>query len=364
MRKLTHMRSNVPSTNASASPSLKKISSIIAADVAIDLGTANTLVYVKGLGIVLNEPSVVALDVKSGKILAIGSEAKKMFGKTSRSVRCVRPMRDGVIADFQVTSEMIRHMLLQVKNRWSLIRPRAIIGVPSDITQVEKRAVLDAALSAGMRQVFLVEESMAAAVGTELPVDQPIGSMVVDIGGGTSEIAIVSLNGTMYSHAIRVAGDKMDEAIQRFIRQRCGLEISIFEAERAKITVGSLLRHAPMLTMTVYGRDVTSGMPRALEITNETIRQALHEPLCAIVSTIYTALENVSPEVAQDILANGVSLVGGGSLLRGLPEKLTEKSGIRFTRDADPLTSVVRGVGKMVENIDAIRMLCVDELAA
>lgn len=343
---------------------LRKLSSVMASDVAIDLGTANTLVYVKGLGIVLNEPSVVAVDSKSGKILAIGSDAKKMFGKTSRAIQCIRPMRDGVIADFQVTSEMIRYMLQQVNNRWSLIRPRAVIGVPSDITQVEKRAVLDAALSAGMRQVYLVEESMAAAVGTDLPVSRPVGSMVVDIGGGTSEIAIVSLNGTMYSHAIRIAGDKMDEAIQRFIRQKCGVEISVFEAERAKITVGSLLRHAPLLTMTVYGRDVTSGMPRALEITNEIIRQALHEPLCNIVGAIYTALENVSPEVAQDILANGVYLVGGGSLLRGLPEKLTEKSGIRFIRDSDPLTSVVRGVGKMVEDIDSMKTLCVDELAA
>jgi rod shape-determining protein MreB len=273
-------------------------------------------------------------------------------------------MRDGVIADFRVTSEMIRHMLNAVRTRWSLIKPRAIIGVPSDITQVEKRAVLDAALSAGMRQVYLIEESMAAAVGSSLPVDQPIGSMVVDIGGGTTEIAIVSLSGTMYSFAIRVAGDKMDEAIQRFIRQKCGLEISIFEAERAKITVGSLLRHAPLLTMTIYGRDLASGMPRSLEITNETIRQALHEPLCSIVGAIYTALENVSPEVAQDILANGVHLVGGGSLLRGLAEKLTERSGIQFVRDADPLTCVVRGVGRIVENLDAMKKLCMQDLAA
>jgi rod shape-determining protein MreB len=341
-----------------------KVSAVIAADVAIDLGTANTLVYVKGLGIVLNEPSVVALDAETDEILAVGSAAKQMYGKTSRAVRCVRPMRDGVIADFRVTSEMIRYMLNAVRTRWSLIKPRAIIGVPSDITQVEKRAVLDAALSAGMRQVYLIEESMAAAVGSSLPVDQPIGSMVVDIGGGTTEIAIVSLSGTMYSFAIRVAGDKMDEAIQRFIRQKCGLEISIFEAERAKITVGSLLRHAPLLTMTIYGRDLASGMPRSLEITNETIRQALHEPLCAIVGAIYTALENVSPEVAQDILSNGVHLVGGGSMLRGLAEKLTERSGIRFIRDSDPLTCVVRGVGRIVENLDSMKKLCMHELAA
>ncbi len=341
-----------------------KLSSLIAADVAIDLGTANTLVYVKGLGIVLNEPSVVAVDTETGEVLAVGAAAKQMYGKTSRAVRCIRPMRDGVIADFKITCEMIRYMLGAVRKRWSLIRPRAVIGVPSDITQVEKRAVLDAAISAGMRQVYLIEESMAAAVGSSLPVDQPIGSMVVDIGGGTTEIAIVSLSGTMYSYAIRVAGDKMDEAIQRYVRQRCGLEISIFEAERAKITVGSLLRHAPMLTMTIYGRDVASGMPRSLEITNDTIRQALHEPLCSIVGAIYTALENVLPEVAQDILANGVHLVGGGSLLRGLAEKLTERSGIKFIRDADPLTCVVRGVGRIIENMDSMKKLCMHELAA
>lgn len=341
-----------------------KLSSVIAADVAIDLGTANTLIYVKGLGIVLNEPSVVAVDTETDRVIAIGSAAKRMFGKTSRSVRCVRPMRDGVIADFRITSEMIRHMINEVTTRWSLIKPRAIIGVPSDITQVEKRAVLDAALSAGMRHVHLIEESMAAAVGSSLPVEQPIGSMVVDIGGGTTEIAIVSLSGTMYSFAIRIAGDKMDEAIQRFIRQKCGLEISIFEAERAKITVGSLLRHAPMLTMTIYGRDLASGMPRAVEITNETIRQALHEPLCSIAGAIYTALENISPEVAQDILANGVHLVGGGSLLRGLAEKLSERSGIQFVRDSDPLTCVVRGAGRIVDNLDSMKQLCLQPLAA
>lgn len=341
-----------------------KLSSLIAADVAIDLGTANTLVYVKGLGVVLNEPSVVAVDAETGDVLAVGSQAKEMYGKTSRSVRCIRPMRDGVIADFRITSEMIRHMLKVVTTRWQLVRPRAIIGVPSDITQVEKRAVLDAALSAGMRQVYLIEESMAAAVGSGLPVEQPIGSMVVDIGGGTTEIAIVSLSGMMYSYAIRVGGDKIDEAIQRYVRQRFGLEISIFEAERVKITVGSLLRHAPLLTMTAYGRDLASGMPRAFEINNEMVRAALQEPLCLIVGAIYTALENVSPEAAQDILANGVHLVGGGSLLRGLAEKLTEKSGIQFIRDSEPLTCVVRGVGRIIENLPEMKKLCMLELAA
>lgn len=337
----------------------KKMSSSMSADIAMDLGTANTLVYVKGEGVVLNEPSVVALDAETGELLAVGHAAKQMYGKTSRAVRCVRPIKDGVIADFGVTTEMIKHMLKMVRNRWSLVRPRAVIGVPSDITQVEKRAVLDAALSSGVRQVFLVEESMAAAVGSGLPIEQPIGSMVVDIGGGTTEIAILSLGGTMYTHAIRVAGDEMDEAIQRYVKQRCGLEISIFEAERVKITVGSLLSHTPPLTMKVFGRDVSTGMPRAMEISNETVRPAFQEPLCAIVGAIYTALENISPEVAQDILANGVHLAGGGALIRGLAEKLTEKTGIRFIRDSDPLTCVVRGVGRVVENLDTLKGVCI-----
>jgi len=337
---------------------LKKLSAAMTADVAVDLGTANTLVYLKGVGIVLNEPSVVAVDADTGEVLAVGAAAKQMYGKTSRAIRCIRPIKDGVIADFQVTTEMIKHMLRTVRHRWSLVKPRAVIGVPTDITQVEKRAVLDAALSSGVRQVFLVQESMAAAVGSGLPVEKPMGSMVVDIGGGTTEIAILSLGGTMYSYAIRVAGDEMDEAIQRYLRQRCGLEVSIFEAERIKMTVGSLTRHEPPLTMVTFGRDVATGMPRSMNIDNEQVRVALHEPICAIVGAIYTALENVNPEVSQDILANGVYLAGGGALLRGLAEKLTEKSGIRFIRDADPLTCVVRGVGKVVENLDALKGIC------
>lgn len=337
----------------------KKMSASMSADLAVDLGTANTLVYLKGAGIILNEPSVVALDAETGELLAVGSAAKQMYGKTSRAIRCVRPIKDGVIADFQVTTEMIKYMLRKVRSKWSLLRPRVVIGVPSDITQVEKRAVFDAALSAGMRQVFLVEESMAAAVGSGLPVSQPVGSMVVDIGGGTTEIAILSLGGTMYSYAIRIAGDEMDEAIQRYVKQRCGLEISIFEAERVKVTIGSLLKHTPPLTTTVFGRDVATGLPRAMELDNTVVRAALQEPICAIVGAIYTALENVSPEVAQDILANGVHLAGGGALLRGLAEQLTEKSGITFVRDSDPLTCVVRGVGRIVEDLDNLQSLCI-----
>ncbi len=350
----------IPEKNSLSNSRLwKKVSASMSADLAVDLGTANTLVYLKGAGIILNEPSVVALDAESGELLAVGSAAKQMYGKTSRAIKCVRPIKDGVIADFQVTTEMIKYMLGKVRSKWSLLRPRVVIGVPSDITQVEKRAVFDAAISAGMRQVFLVEESMAAAVGSGLPVSQPVGSMVVDIGGGTTEIAILSLGGTMYSYAIRIAGDEMDEAVQRYIRQRCGLEISIFEAERVKVTIGSLLKHNPPLTTTVFGRDVATGMPRSMVLDNTVVRVALQEPICAIVQAIYTALENVSPEVAQDILANGVHLAGGGAMLRGLAEQLTEKSGITFVRDSDPLTCVVRGVGRIVEDLDNLQRLCI-----
>ncbi len=335
-----------------------KLSGMMGADIAVDLGTANTLVYVKGIGVALNEPSVVAIDAESGDILAVGTAAKQMYGKTSRAIKCIRPIKDGVIADFQVTAEMIRHMIQQVRAQWSLTRPRAVIGVPSDITQVEKRAVIDAAISAGVRQVYLLQESMAAAVGSGLPIEKPIGSMIVDIGGGTTEIAIISLSGTIYTHAIRVAGDELDEAIQRYLKTRHGFEVSIFEAERIKLTIGSLLKHEPALTMTAFGRDVATGLPKAIVLTNNMVRPAFQEPLCAMVQAIYTALENINPEVAQDILSNGVHLAGGGALLRGLAEQLTEKTGIRFSRDSDPLTCVVRGVGRAVENIDAFKGLC------
>jgi rod shape-determining protein MreB len=342
----------------SSLPLWKKLSCFMGSDIAVDLGTANTLVYVKGVGVALNEPSVVAVDAETGELLAVGSAAKQMYGKTSRAIKCIRPIKDGVIADFEVTAEMIRYMINLVRTQWSLVRPRAVIGVPSDITHVEKRAVIDAALSAGVRQVYLLEESMAAAVGSGLPVEKPIGSMIVDIGGGTTEISIISLNGTIYTHAIRIAGDELDESIQRYLKVKLGLEVSIFEAERIKLTIGSLLKHSPALTITAYGRSVADGLPKAMVLTNDLIRPAFQEPLCAMVKAIYTALENINPEVAQDILANGVHLAGGGALLRGLAEQLTEKTGITFTRDSDPLTCVVRGVGRVVENLDDYRNLC------
>jgi rod shape-determining protein MreB and related proteins len=250
--------------------------SLWAADLAMDLGTANSLMYVKGQGIVLNEPSVVAVDESSGRPLAVGHAAKRIFGKTAQSVRVVRPMKDGVIADFEMTALMISHMIRAVARRWSLRRPRIIIGVPSGITQVEKRAVIDAAVCAGVREVRLVEEPMAAALGADLPVDKAVGNMIVDIGGGTTEVAILSLNGTVYSHSIRVAGDEMDEAIQRQIRRLFGLQIGIFEAERVKLILGAALPFGVERKVTVFGRDTSSGHPAQAEISDDIVREALH----------------------------------------------------------------------------------------
>lgn len=328
-------------------------------DMAMDLGTANTLIYVRDRGIALNEPSLVAVDEESGKPLAIGHEAKKIFGKTSRAIRCVRPMKDGVIADFDMTQVMIQNLLQRVQQQWTLLKPRIVIGVPSGITQVEKRAVIDAALGAGVREVHLVDEPMAAALGAGLPIDKAIGNMVVDIGGGTTEVAILSLGGAVYSHSIRVAGDEMDEAIQRQIRRVHNLQIGIFEAERVKILIGSALPFGRPRTVAVTGRDIASSVPRQVEVSDELVRDALNEPISAIISSVATALEQTTPEIAHDVVARGVHLAGGGSLLKGLTERLHRETGISFHRDADPLSCVVRGVGRIVDNFKEMQTLCI-----
>ncbi|MBX7137393.1 MAG: rod shape-determining protein [Oligoflexia bacterium] len=328
-------------------------------DMAMDLGTANTLVYVRNRGIILNEPSVVAVDEESGKAVAVGNAAKRMFGKTSRAVRCIRPMKDGVIADFDMTSLMIDFMLRQARRSRSVHKPRIVIGVPSGITQVEKRAVIDAALASGVREVMLVEEPMAAALGADLPVEKPVGNMVVDIGGGTTEVAIISLNGTLYSHSIRVAGDEMDEAIQREVKRHFGLQIGIFEAERIKLVIGSALPFGKARSITSCGRELATGMPHQIEISDELVREALNEPISAIISSVVTALEQTSAEVAHDIIARGVYLAGGGALLKGLSERLNRETGIQFHRAKDPLSCVVRGVGKIVDNLKEMRVLCI-----
>ncbi len=335
------------------------LGSLWSSDMAMDLGTANTLIYVRNRGIIVNEPSVVAVDEQTGEAVAIGNSAKRMFGKTSRAVRCVRPMKDGVIADFEMTSLMIDYMLKQARKRWSLYRPRLVVGVPSGITQVEKKAVIDAAVCAGVREVLLVEESMAAALGADLPVDKPVGSMIVDIGGGTTEVAIISMSGTLYSHSIRVAGDEMDEAIQREIKRRFKLQIGIFEAERIKLLIGSALPFGRPRMVSACGRDITSSMPQQIEVSDEFVRDSLHEPISAIISSVTTALEQTSAEVAHDIISRGIYLAGGGALLKGLGERLQRETGIKFHRAPDPLSCVVRGVGKIVENLKELQSLCI-----
>lgn len=339
--------------------SWRTFGSLWSSDMAMDLGTANTLIYVRNRGIIVNEPSVVAVDEETGEAVAIGNAAKRMFGKTSRAVRCVRPMKDGVIADFDMTSLMINYMLRQARKRWSLYRPRLVVGIPSGITQVEKKAVIDAALFSGVREVLLVEESMAAALGADLPVDKPVGNMIVDIGGGTTEVAIISMSGTLYSHSIRVAGDEMDEAIQREIKKHYKLQVGIFEAERIKLLIGSALPFGRPRMVGVCGRDISSSMPHQIEVSDEFIRDALHEPISAIISSVTTALEQTSAEVAHDIIARGIYLAGGGALLKGLGERLQRETGIKFYRAPDPLSCVVRGVGKIVENLKELKSLCI-----
>lgn len=326
---------------------------------AMDLGTANTLIYVKRRGIILNEPSVVAVDEESGKPLAVGHEAKDMFGKTSSAIRCVRPMKDGVIADFEMTSTMIRYMLNKVSSRWAIQKPKIVVGVPSGITQVEKRAVMEASLCCGVREVMLVEEPMAAALGVGLPVEKPVGSMIVDIGGGTTEVAIMCMNGTMYSHSIRVAGDEMDEAIQRAVKKEFGLSIGIFEAERLKLVLGSALPFGKPREATAFGRDAATGMPHSVDINDSFIRDAVHEPISAIISSVTTALEQTTPEIARDIMARGIYLAGGGALLKGLSERLQRETGIPFHRAQDPLSCVVRGVGRIIDNLKEMQTLCI-----
>ncbi len=328
-------------------------------DLAMDLGTANTLIYMRGQGIVLNEPSVVAVREDDGSMVAVGREAKDMYGKTAKNVKCVRPLKDGVIADFNMTHIMIKHFLMSVTKRWQMRRPQIIVSVPSGITMVEKRAVIDAALSSGARQIHLIEEPMAAAIGSGLDVTSPVGSMIVDIGGGTTEVAVVSMGSTSYSESVRIAGDEMDEAIEHYVRRAFNLQIGIFEAERIKVAIGSAMPMSQPRELRIYGRDLTNGVPREMIIDDSTVREALREPVQAIVEAVFRALERTSPELAEDIIKRGVYIAGGGSLLAGLPERLSLETGLRFYRAADPLTAIVRGTGKVLESFSEMHEVCI-----
>lgn len=331
-------------------------------DLAIDLGTANTLVFVKGKGIVCNEPSVVVLRKDDKKPIAVGTEAKKMLGKTPSNIIAIRPLKDGVIADFDATSEMLKYFISKVHNRRNFVSPRIIIGVPSAITQVEQRAVKDAAQASGAREVYLIEEPMAAAVGVGLPVGEPTGSMIVDIGGGTTDIAVISLDGIVYNKAARVAGDKMDETIIYHIKRKYNLLIGDRTAELIKIEIGSAYASAgggKPKTMEIKGRDLISGIPKTIVINEEEIREALSEPVNIILDTIKVALENTPPELASDIVDRGIVLAGGGALLKGLDRLITTVTGLPVVVADDPLTAVVRGVGKMLDEMELLKRVAI-----
>lgn len=328
-------------------------------EMAMDLGTANTLIYIKGEGIVLDEPSVVTVHKDTGKVMAVGTAAKEMYGKTAEAFSCIRPLKDGVIADFETTHLMIKDFITRVSKRWQLRKPRLVISIPSGITMVEKRAVMDAALSAGAREIHLVEEPMAAAIGSDLDVKSASGNLIVDIGGGTTEVAVISMGATSYSESVRVAGDEMDEAIQNHIRRKFGLQIGIFEAEKIKIAIGSAVPLEHPEELVVYGRDITMSSPREIVIDDTVVREALKEPLEAIVHAVKRALERTSPELAEDIFRRGICLAGGGSLLTGLAERLTYETGIKFHCTPDPLTAIVRGAGKIVDSFKSMQTVCI-----
>lgn len=329
--------------------------SLFSSDMAIDLGTASTLVYIQKKGVVLNEPSVVAVEKHTNKVLAVGEEAKKMIGRTPGNIAAIRPMREGVIADFDMTQRMLSYFIQKVHNRSMSVRPRIIIGVPSRITQVEQRAVKESAELAGAREVYLIEEPVAAAIGAGLPITEPSGNMVVDIGGGTTDVAIISLGGIVYSESVRVAGDQIDAAIIGYLKREYNLLIGEHMAERIKIELGSAYPLAEKKQMAVKGRDLISGIPRTVLIDDTEVREALQDCITTIVGAIRKALENTPPELAGDIIDRGIVLTGGGSLLQGLDERLREETALPIVQVEDPLTSVVLGVGKTLEELALLR---------
>ena len=331
-------------------------------DLAVDLGTANTLVYVRGRGIVASEPSVVAVykdDRSVRKVVAVGREAKEMLGRTPMSIEAIRPLKDGVIADFEVTEAMFRYFMQKAHNRKTLIRPRVIVCVPSGVTPVERRAVRESAASAGAREVFLIEEPMAAAIGAGLPIMDPCGNMIVDIGGGTTEVAVISLGGIVFSKSLRVAGDKLDEAICQYLKRKYNMLIGERTAEMVKMQIGTAHPNGEILSMAVKGRDLVAGIPRTFHVTSEEIREAILEPVMAIVEAVKTTLEHTPPELAADIVDQGITLSGGGALLRNLDVLIAQETGLPVRVAQDPLTSVVLGSGKALEELDRYKRVTV-----
>lgn len=324
-------------------------------DIGIDLGTANTLVYVKDRGIVLREPSVVAVQAGTKRILAVGEEAKRMLGRTPGNILAIRPMKAGVIADFEITEAMLRYFIKKVHNRRKMVRPRVIISVPSDITEVEKRAVKDSAVHAGAREVFLIEEPMAAAIGVGLPVQEPAGNMIVDIGGGTTEVALISLAGIVFSRSVRVGGDAMDECIAQYMKRVYNLLIGERTSEEIKITMGSAYPMEDETTMEVKGRDLVAGLPKTITVTSAEVREALQEPVSAIVDAIKITLERCPPELSADLVDRGMVLAGGGSLLKGIDKLIAEQTGLPVHIADDPLSAVAEGTGVVLNELNFLR---------
>jgi rod shape-determining protein MreB and related proteins len=333
---------------------LKSFLGMFSSDIGIDLGTANTLVYEKDRGIVLREPSVVAIQAGTNRVLAVGDEAKRMLGRTPGSIVAIRPLKAGVIADFEITEAMLRYFIRKVHGRkW--VRPRVIVAVPSGITEVEKRAVKDSASHAGAREVYLIEEPMAAAIGVGLPVQEPAGNMIVDIGGGTTEVALISLAGIVFSRSVRVGGDEMDEAIVQYMKRVYNLMIGERTAEEIKITLGSAAPVEEETTMEVKGRDLVAGLPKTLTVTSQEIRDALREPVSTIVDAVRQTLERCPPELAADLVDRGIVMAGGGSLLRGIDYLLSEQTGLPVHRADDPLSAVAEGTGVVLHELNFLR---------
>ena len=335
------------------------ILNLFSSDLAIDLGTANTLVYAKGKGIVINEPSVVAINKNSGEVVAVGRDAKDVLGRTPGKIEAIKPMRGGVIADFLATEKMLAYFIHKANNRRVLVRPRIVIGVPGEITPVERRALQEAAYRAGARKVYLVEQALAAAVGAGLPIQEPSGNMVVDIGGGTTDIAVISMSGIVYSRSVRVAGNEMDEAITQHMRQKHNLLIGERTAEKIKIEIGSAYPLGKPLTMEVKGRTI-EGVPRTVTIGDCEIREVLSEPIATILNAIRVTLERTPPELSGDLSGHGIVLTGGGALLQNLDERIREETGLTVSIVDDPLSSVVLGTGKMLSDLHLLHMVAID----
>ena len=339
---------------------MRSLFSMFSSDLAIDLGTANTLVYARGKGIVVNEPSIVALNKNTGEVEAVGKEAKEMLGRTPGNIVAIKPMKDGVIADFKVTEKMLNYFIQKAHNRKMLVHPRIVIGVPSEITQVEKRAVMDSAYRAKASEVYLVEQAMVAAIGAGLPITEPSGNMVVDIGGGTTDIAVISLSGIVYSRSVRMAGNQMDEAIMNYLKRKYNLLVNERTAEQIKMEIGSAYPLDKPLTMEIKGRNLIEGVPKTITVDDSEIREALSECVSTIMNAVRVALERTPPELSADISDRGIVLTGGGALLKNLDKRIREETGLPVSIADDPLCSVVLGTGKMLSDFKLLRKISIE----